>query len=525
MILDQFGNQIKAPARPDPRPIATAKMVMSERDYVTAGLTPQRLAAVFRDADAGDISRQAELFEQIEEKDGHLRGESAKRINVITDVDFELAPATDSQRDLEVADFVRQHLLDMEDWPEVMTGLNQAIGRGVSMFEMAWEASAGQAIISDFKHIHAKRLLFTTPDGYVSDTPRLISDDALMGAEIPPWKTVMHRYGGKTGNATRAALYRICAWMFLFKNYSVKDWLIFTEVYGMPLRIGKYDPGASKDDKTALINAIKSIGTDAAGIISKSTEIEFIESVTGKDTGELYRSIVDFANEEMSKALLGQTTTAGLKDVGAYSAVESFKGVSMDLVKADSRALPATVRSQIIRPLVGFNYGWDTPLPLYRAVWDEDEDLNAKSEWVDKLLNRGVKMPAKWLREEFKIPEPEDGEETVGGNPPQPPFEKGGGANPTAAKLVAKAAGTGSDELSPDAADAFDARLNDAAEPVLRKMTDPVRRLVASAKSLQELRDGIFDLYPDIDGAEMADLMTDAVLAAKLAGMAEVDDE
>jgi phage gp29-like protein len=43
--------------------------------------------------------------------------------------------------------------------------------------------------------------------------------------------------------------------MYLFKNYAVKDWVAFAEVFGMPLRIGKYEPGATKADREALIQA------------------------------------------------------------------------------------------------------------------------------------------------------------------------------------------------------------------------------------------------------------------------------
>ena len=37
--------------------------------------------------------------------------------------------------------------------------------------------------------------------------------------------------------------------MYLFKNYDLKDWVSFAEVYGLPLRLGKYAPGASEADK------------------------------------------------------------------------------------------------------------------------------------------------------------------------------------------------------------------------------------------------------------------------------------
>ena len=38
----------------------------------------------------------------------------------------------------------------------------------------------------------------------------------------------------------------MCAFMYLFKNYVVKDWVGFAEVNGMPLRVGRFEPGATK---------------------------------------------------------------------------------------------------------------------------------------------------------------------------------------------------------------------------------------------------------------------------------------
>ncbi len=54
----------------------------------------------------------------------------------------------------------------------------------------------------------------------------------------------------------------------MFKNNALKDRIGFAKAYGMPLRVGKYEPGASRADR-------------AAGIIYKSTEIEFIEARKG----------------------------------------------------------------------------------------------------------------------------------------------------------------------------------------------------------------------------------------------------
>ena len=45
----------------------------------------------------------------------------------------------------------------------------------------------------------------------------------------------------------------------MFKAYTQRDWAIFTQTYGQPLRIGKYGPGTSEDDRNKLFKAVANI--------------------------------------------------------------------------------------------------------------------------------------------------------------------------------------------------------------------------------------------------------------------------
>jgi phage gp29-like protein len=287
VILDQFGRPFESRKAPERRPLATAPIYDSWRDYVAEGLKPATLSALLKSADAGDVQRQCELFEQMEEKDGHILGEKTKRSNVILDVNFEVQPATEDGRDVKIAEFVEQFLTGLTDYDDVLVSLQDAVGKGFAGLEMHWDVSAGQAVPSGFDWIEQKRFLFYDASGRLCATPRLFTDADPMGVEIPAWKTLFHKYGGKSGHATRSGIYRVCAWMYLFKNYALKDWAIFCEVYGMPLRLGKYRAGASEAEKSALVAAIASLGTDAAGVISADTEIEFVDKVQKTATADL----------------------------------------------------------------------------------------------------------------------------------------------------------------------------------------------------------------------------------------------
>lgn len=555
MLYDQFGREIDLAKnkKPDRTPLAVAPLLDSFREYVTDGLTPERLARVFKAADMGDVRSQAELFDQLEEKDGHLLCERDKRKNVILDLEFNIEPASDDSRDVKIAEFVEEFFDDLADWEDSLTAVQDAVGKGFSAQEIFWDVSEGQAVPTKLEFIEQKRFMYTDESGILRKYPRLLTDDDPMGVEIQPWKIMLHQYGGKSGHSARSGIYRVASWMVLFKHYAIKDWVIFCEVFGMPLRLGKYSPGATEDDKAALVAAISSLGSDAAGIISKSTEIEFVETV--KTAGsDLYKVLGDFCNAEISKALLGQTLSSQVGDKGSYAASKTHNEVRLDLLKADGRAAAATVRNQLIRPLVGFNFGWDTALPKYKSVYDEDEDLVAKTNWMDKAVSQ-VQVPAKWYREELGIPEPEEDEEVIGGTvdsdqgkiykyhldhkivkineareklglepvadgdrfpePLEKPFSK------QEAKLIA--AKQGLIDSAPDTVESLVSVTTERAE--MNTMIDPIKELLDQAESLEEFRDRLLEIYSHVSEGEMAKVMQRALSLAEISGRFDVEAE
>ena len=58
--------------RPDTREVAAQSIRDRWSGYPSSGLTPRRLTAVLREADGGYLTRQMELFSEMEEKDAHL---------------------------------------------------------------------------------------------------------------------------------------------------------------------------------------------------------------------------------------------------------------------------------------------------------------------------------------------------------------------------------------------------------------------------------------------------------------------
>lgn len=159
-----------------------------------------------------------------------------------------------------------------------------------------------------------------------------------------------------------------------------------------PWRIGKYDPGASEADKQELLDAIVRIGSDAAGIIPETTMIEFKEA-NKTTSADIYEQLARYCDEQISKAILGQTLTSD-SGGGSYAQSKTHNEVRHDLTAADAKALAVTIRRDIIRPLVEYNFGADANVPFIRFNSDEEEDQKEAVDMYRTLVcDHGAEGP------------------------------------------------------------------------------------------------------------------------------------
>lgn len=95
------------------------------------------------------------------------------------------------------------------------------------------------------------------------------------GIELPPYRFIVHTPRLKMGLPIRGGLVRLCAVTWLCGVYIQEDWLSFAEVFGMPIRIGRFGSSATTEDKDALKTAVLSLGSDDAAVLHESMQIEF----------------------------------------------------------------------------------------------------------------------------------------------------------------------------------------------------------------------------------------------------------
>lgn len=482
--------------------------------YPSNGLTPLRLARILRAADDGDVLEQMELFEEMEEKDPHLFSQLQTRKLAVTGLDWEVQAFSDDERDKEVADFIDRQLKGIENLDNIFIDMLDAIGKGVSVMEIEWGIdAAGANIIENIEHVHSKKLIWNSR----TDEMEICTKEFPSGVSLPENKFVVHTYKAKSGHTSRNGILRVVSWMYLFKNYDIKDWVAFCEVFGMPLRLGKYSAAASDDDKKALMQALYSLGSDAAGIVPDTTLIEFIESQ--KTTSiEIYEKLARYCDEQISKAVLGQTLSSD-SGGGSYAQGKVHNEVRHDLTAADAKALAVTVRRDIIRPLVEYNFGHDINIPFFGFDCQESEDQKETVEVYKTLVcDMGLKVPESHIYKKFNIPEPEDGEtvlepRTASQMQQPPPDEE---LLSHSLKNDGRAEQEQIDDMASEAVK--------QAEGAFQEMMKPIIGIVDTADDLETLRKTLKDektlreLYEEMDSPELEDVLHQAICLSELIG-------
>ncbi len=513
--------------RPDTREIAVAQVTDKYSEYPSDGLTPVRLAQIFKEADAGDVLRQAELFEEMEEKDPHLFSQLQTRKNAVTGLDFEIIPFdADDERDKEIAKFIDAQLGGIEGFEDVMLDLLDAIGKGFAVSEIMWSYDEGHVVVGDIRARHQKRFFWDSVD----DSFKVRTEEAPKGTPLPKNKFILHRYKARSGHPSRAGVLRVVAWMYLFKNYTLKDWVAFCEVYGMPLRLGKYQPGASEEDKRALMQALAQIGTDAAGIFPDGTTIDFVNTEKTSST-DLYERLARYCDEQISKAILGQTLTSD-SGGGSYAQSKTHNEVRHDLTVADCKALAATLRRDLIRPLVLFNFGEDKRIPYLRFDAEESEDLTQTANILGTLIEKtGLKVPTSYIYKKFSIPKPEGDEEIA--TPTAPAQGAGFGPfsfkEPPPTAAIALKAGDAAGPGTQERIDRLAAAATKKSAGAFKKAFGPVLKIIEKSRSLEELREMMEDdkavaaIFEEMDVTDIEELLQKVITYANLEGRAVED--
>lgn len=536
-LLDRWGKPVQRKILTEEVAAATIGGVRSPISGTPAdGLDPRRLGQILRAADQGDPIQYLELAEVIEERDPHYVGVLGTRRRSVSQIDISVEAAGDDARAVEIAEMVRVWLKRDELADEIFDMLD-AIGKGYSFTEIIWETSTGQW--------EPQRLEWRDPRWFRFDrvdlsTPVMLDEH---GQERPldPFKFIYTQIKAKSGLPLRSGISRIALWSWLFKAYTLRDWAIFTQGYGQPLRVGKFGAGASEKDKDTLFDAVANIAGDCAAIIPDSMMIDFIEAKNVGSASGLYKERSDWLDQQISKAVLGQTATTDAVTGGLGSGKE-HRQVQEDIERADAKALSAILNRDLVRPWIDLEYGPQKAYPRIKIANAEAEDLKAAAEQLGTLVPLGMRVAMRDVRAKFGWPEPKADDEVLGAevaktlpsaNPTDDPTKTTSDsaikypfntrpANSRAVAALQAEAASGRVSAADAIEDVLADQLTEEGRPAIRRMMDRIEAMLAASHSFDEFREMLVAGYPDLDGEELNQTLQVALQASFFGGMVSV---
>ena len=197
-------------------------------------------------------------------------------------------------------------------------------------------------------------------------------------------------------------------WVILKRN-NVGDWADFAEIFGRPVREGTYDAW-DDEARQRLLNDIANLTGAGVYVHPSGTELKLIQADNVSGGGDLYEKLGRFCNNEISKAVTGNTLTteAGDKGTQALGTVQKEGEENINFfVKQGILNILNYEMTDIFAAL-----GVNTTGGEFFFVPPKSRNTEEKVNVICKLKNElDLPIGDDYLYEEFGVPKPDNYEE------------------------------------------------------------------------------------------------------------------
>ena len=298
-------------------------------------------------------------------------------------------------------------------------------------------------------------------------------------------------------------------------NMMLKDWMRYAELYGMPMRIGRYGLGAKPDDIAVLRRAVAQLAADAAAILPKDMLIEFQEIANSTGGAELFEKLAEWLDKQISKAVLGQTMTTD--DGSSQSQATVHNDVRLDILKADAKQLAATLNRYLVRLFVDLNYGPQENYPRIVLQVSEPEDLKSLADALAPFIDRGLQVEQSAILDRFGLAAPTAGARLLQPQHAAPPLPT---ALNTEQRCTCPGCGGHHQALNQEQKprDSLDTLVDEATAewvPVMRPLLDPVLQLAEQSQDFDAFRAGLAGLLEQMDDSALIEQLARAAFKAR----------
>lgn len=212
--------------------------------------------------------------------------------------------------------------------------------------------------------------------------------------KVPEYKYLLARNESGVFNPYGEPVLSKCYWYVTFKNGATRYWINYAEKYGSPMLLAQFQRGASQDEAEQLADSLAEMSQDAVIVMPSDYKVDISEPNRAASI-ELFRELIKYCNNEISKAILSQTLTTEI-EAGSYAAAEVHYRIRKEIIKTDSMLIRKVINKLIEYIIVVNNLG--NNYPKFNHIIN-DADNNTRIERDIKLHNAGIKLSNDyWMR-------------------------------------------------------------------------------------------------------------------------------
>ena len=345
---------------------------------------------------------------------------------------WEIQPASQDAKDIEIADFVRINLENLSGtFEDSLLNILTALDYGYSLTEKLWYRIERGTFVGK---IGLKALKTREPFYYQfeSDIYGNLREDGVIylgpgmmeqvvqnkientlpnrgifsyGSRLPVDKFVIYSYNKEFSNWYGRSDLRAAYRSFWSKEILIRFMNIYMERFGMPTHVGTYPKNMSKVDRESLKTILDRVQSKYSIVIPEDVKIDLLNAGGGGEG--TFRSAIEMHNKFMSRSLLvpdllGFTESSG----GAYALGKKHFDVFLWILQKLGRDLEETVvGEQILKQLVDFNYSNVEKYPKFKFESITAEGTATRANIIQMGVAGGFINPEEeWIREYLAIP-------------------------------------------------------------------------------------------------------------------------
>jgi len=179
--------------------------------------------------------------------------------------------------------------------------------------------------------------------------------------------------------------------LYIWKKNALGAWSEYSEIFGHPLRIGKTNIN-NPTSKNNMYDMLDNMSRASFGVFGKDDIIEFV-TASGSTGENIYKSLIEKANSEISKLVYGQTMTSD--DGSSRSQAEVHQGTADTITASDCRDTENNINDFLL-PFMA-SKGFKVEGLRYKYIIEEGLDIDTKLKADTMLLNGGYKLDPDYI--------------------------------------------------------------------------------------------------------------------------------